>query len=56
MVFDTEILLLNLIDPKNSKDFQKDYNCKVCYNIRLNKETNYQKKKSDNKNSKAWQK
>ena len=42
----TEVLLLNLTETKNSKDFQKDSNQKVCYNIRLNKEKNYTKKES----------
>ena len=46
LAIDTDILLPNLIDPKDSKDFQKDYNYKVCYNIRLNEEKNYTKKES----------
>ena len=44
--FDTEVLLPNLTETKNYKDFQKDYNQKVCYNIRPNKEKNYTKKES----------
>ena len=46
LAIDTDILLPNLIDPEDSKDFQKDYNYKVCYNIRLNEEKNYTKKES----------
>ena len=46
LAIDIDILLPNLIDPEDSKDFQKDYNYKVCYNIRLNEEKNYTKKES----------
>ena len=46
LAIDTYILLPDLIDLKDSKDFQKDYNYKVCYNIRLNEEKNYTKKES----------
>ena len=46
LAIDTDILLANLIDPEDSKDFRKDYNCKVCYNIRLTKEKKRNKKES----------
>ena len=39
LAFDTEILLPNLIsnnEEEKTDEFQKDYNYKVCYNIRLN--------------------
>ena len=46
LAFDTEILLPNLInEEKQHKEFQKDYNYKICYNIRLNDEKEYSKKR-----------
>ena len=42
LAFDTEILLPNLInEEKQPEEFQKDYNYKICYNIRLNSEKEY---------------
>ena len=48
LAFDTEILLPNLIsnnEEEKTDQFQKDYNNKICYNIRLNNEKEYSKKK-----------
>ena len=50
LAFDTEILLPNLIQ-NTEEDSQKDYNYKICYNIKLNDDNNILKK-SHNKNSK----
>ena len=41
LALDTEIFLPNLINEEKSEEFQKDYNYKVCYNIRLNNEKEY---------------
>ena len=42
LAFDTEILLPNLInEEKQHEEFQKDYNYKICYNIRLKNEKEY---------------
>ena len=42
LAFDTEILLPNLIsEEKQHEEFQKDYNYKICYNIRFNNEKEY---------------
>ena len=42
IAFHTEILLPNLInEEKQREEFQKDYNYKICYNIRLNNEKEY---------------
>ena len=51
LAFDTEILLPNLVQKNSEEDSQKDYNYKVCYNIKLNDDKEYMKKKS-HKNSK----
>ena len=55
LAFDTEILLPNLIsnnEEEKTDEFQKDYNYKICYNIKLNNG-----KKSYNKNLKVrWKK
>ena len=48
LAFDTEILLPNLIsnnEEEKTDQFQKDYNNKICYNIRLSNEKEYSKKK-----------
>ena len=42
---DTEILLANLIQKNSEEDSQKDYNYKVCYNIKLNDDKEYMKKR-----------
>ena len=52
IAFDTEILLPNLINKEEtersksgkSEEIRKDYNHKICYNIRLNNEKEYSKK------------
>ena len=42
IAFHTEILPPNLInEEKQHEEFQKDYNYKICYNIRLNNEKEY---------------
>ena len=39
-------MLPNLIyEEKQPEEFQKDYNYKICYNIRLNNEKEYSKKR-----------
>ena len=48
LAFDTEILLPSLIsnnEEEKTDQIQKDYNSKICYNIRLNNEREYSKKK-----------
>ena len=45
LAFDTEILLPNLIQKNSEEDCQKDYNYKVCYNIKLNEDKEYMKKR-----------
>ena len=45
LAFDTEILLPNLIQKNSEEDSQKDYNYKVCYNIKLNEDKEYMKKR-----------
>ena len=52
LAFDSEILLPNLIQKNSKEDSQKDYNYKVYYNIKLNEDKEYMKKKNHNKNSK----
>ena len=55
LAFDSEILLPNLIQKNSKEDSQKDYNYKVYYNIKLNEDKEYMKKKNHNKNSKiGW--
>ena len=57
LAFDTEILLQSFInEEKQPEEFQKDYNYKICYNIRLKNEREYSKKKSHNKNFKVRRK
>ena len=46
LAFDTEILLPNLVQKNSEEDSQKDYNYKVCYNIKLNDDKEYMKKES----------
>ena len=46
LAFDTEILLPNLVQKNSEEDSQKDYNYKVCYNIKLNDDNQYMKKES----------
>ena len=44
LAFDTEILLPNLIsnnEEEKTDEFQKHYNYKICYNIRLKNEKEY---------------
>ena len=44
LAFDTEILLPNLIsnnEEEKTDEFQKHYNYKICYNIRLQNEKEY---------------
>ena len=56
LAFDTEILQLNLIsnnEEEKTYEFKKDYNYKICYNVRLNNEKEYSTKKSYNKNLKV---
>ena len=53
LVFDTEILLPNLINEEKPDEFEKNDNNKICYNIRLNNEKEISKKKSYNKNLKV---
>ena len=45
LAFDTEILLPNLIQKNSEEDSQKDYNYKVYYNIKLNEDKEYMKKR-----------
>ena len=52
LAFDTEILLTNLLNQEESEEkseenqeFQKNYDYKICYNIRLNDERAFKKKK-----------
>ena len=45
LAFDTEILLPNLVQKNSEEDSQKDYNYKVCYNIKLNDDKEYMKKR-----------
>ena len=45
LTFDTEILLANLIQKNSEEDSQKEYNYKVCYNIELNDDQEYMKKR-----------
>ena len=46
LAFDTEILLQSFInEEKQPEEFQKDYNYKICYNIRLKNEREYSKKR-----------
>ena len=45
LAFDTEILLPNLVQKNPEEDSQKDYNYKVCYNIKLNDDKEYMKKR-----------
>ena len=45
LAFDTEILLPNLIQKNSEEDSQKDYNYKVCYNIKLNEDKEFVKKR-----------
>ena len=52
LAFDSEILLPNLIQKNSKEDSQKDYNYKVYYNIKLNEDKEYMKKKNHNKTSK----
>ena len=49
LAFDTKILLPNRIkEAKKPEDeeFQKDYNYKICYNIKLNNEKEYSNKRA----------
>ena len=45
LAFDTKILLANLVQKNSEEDSQKDYNYKVCYNIKLNDDKEYMKKR-----------
>ena len=45
LAFDTEILLPNLIQKNSEENSQKDYNYKVCYNIKLNEDKEFVKKR-----------
>ena len=45
LAFETEILLPNLVQKNSEEDSQKDYNYKVCYNIKLNDDKEYMKKR-----------
>ena len=46
LAIDTEISLPNLInEEKQPEEFQKGYNNKICYNIRLNNEKKYSEKR-----------
>ena len=45
LAFDTEILLPNLIQKDSEENSQKDYNYKVCYNIKLNEDKEFVKKR-----------
>ena len=50
LAFDTKISLPNLISNNEEEkidEFQKDYNYKICYNIRLNNEKEHSKKKKE---------
>ena len=45
LAFDREILLPNLIQKNSEENSQKDYNYKVCYNIKLNEDKEFVKKR-----------
>ena len=41
LAFDTEILLPNSADENNNDDLNKDYNYKVCYQLKLDGEKDF---------------